>query len=110
MLLGPYPPACKVVLDSVGESEVEIFLGRVMAVSAQCVVQMPIESLFHIRYVLHRCNCAHRDLLAALLMSFNHRITSFVFYLACKLTRTESGSVLNPQEGNGSVDLLRQGL
>ena len=71
VLLSPYPPASKMVLDGVGKGEVEIFPGRVMTVSAQCVVQMPIESLLYILYVLHRCNGANRDLLATLLMWFN---------------------------------------
>ena len=83
VLLSPNPPAGKVVLDSVGKGEVEIFPGRVMAVSAQCVVQMPIESLLHIRHVLHRRNGANRDLLAALLMLVQpiHYISRLLFLM-----------------------------
>ena len=81
MLLSPYPPASEVVLDSVGKGKVEIFPSRIMTISAQSVVQMPVERLLHIRHVLHRSNSANRDLLSALLMAFNHSIVSIVVYL-----------------------------
>ena len=81
MLLSPYPPTSEVVLDSVGKGKVEIFPSRIMTISAQSVVQMPIESLLHIRHVLHRSNSANRDLLPALLTVFNHNIVSIVYVL-----------------------------
>ena len=53
------------VLDSVRKGKIEVFPGRIMTISAQGIVQMPIESLLHILYILHWRNSAHRDLLAA---------------------------------------------
>ena len=98
MLLSPYPPASEVVLDSVGKGKVEIFPSRIMTISAQSVVQMPVERLLHIRHVLHRSNSANRDLLSALLMAFNHSIVSIVVYMSHSVKHF--GSLAHEERGH----------
>lgn len=69
MLLGADPTGDEVILDCVGEGEIVVPGGGHIPVLHKRVVEMPVESLLHLRHIFYAYNSADTDLLALLLIN-----------------------------------------